>query len=94
MAPADGLQDAWSDDTRKGAHAGRGHGSGMARAHECECLHGSGLAACEGGLDVFGEPTVSLNEICEAMAVTPKWADAFGIPLKAEGFTSNYYKKD
>ena len=45
-------------------------------------------------LDDFGEPTVSLKEICEAMAVTPKWADAFGIPLKAEGFTSNYYKKD
>lgn len=45
-------------------------------------------------LDDFGEPTVSLKEICEAMAATPKWADAFGIPLKAEGFTSNYYKKD
>lgn len=45
-------------------------------------------------LDDFGEPTVSLSEICEAMAATPKWADAFGIPLKAEGFTSNYYKKD
>lgn len=44
-------------------------------------------------LDAFGEPTVSLEEICEAMAATPKWADAFGIPLKAEGFTSNYYKK-
>ena len=49
MAPADGLQDAWSDDTRKGAHAGRGLGSGMAGAHVCECLHVSGLAACEGG---------------------------------------------
>ena len=56
MAPADGLQDAWSDDTRKGVHAGRGLGSGMARAHVCECLHGSGLAACGRWLEVFGEP--------------------------------------
>lgn len=45
-------------------------------------------------LDVFGEPTVSLKEICEAMAATPEWAVPFGIPLKAEGFTSKYYKKD
>lgn len=45
-------------------------------------------------LDDFGDPVVSLEEICTAMAATPKWADAFGIPLKAEGFTSNYYKKD
>lgn len=43
---------------------------------------------------MFWRATVSLSEICEAMAATPKWADAFGIPLKAEGFTSNYYKKD
>lgn len=45
-------------------------------------------------LDDFGNPVVSLEEICTAMAATPKWADVFGIPLKAEGFTSNYYKKD
>lgn len=45
-------------------------------------------------LDDFGDPVVSLEEICTAMAATPKWADVFGIPLKAEGFTSNYYKKD
>lgn len=45
-------------------------------------------------LDVFGEPIVSLKEICEAMAATPEWAVPFGIPLKAEGFTSKYYKKD
>lgn len=45
-------------------------------------------------LDDFGEPEVSLEEICEAMARTPEWAVPFGIPLKAEGFTSKYYKKD
>lgn len=45
-------------------------------------------------LDEFGEPTVSLSEICEAMAATPAWALPFGFPLKAEGFTSKYYKKD
>lgn len=45
-------------------------------------------------LDDFGDPVVSLEEICTAMAATPKWADVFGIPLKAEGFTSSYYKKD
>ena len=45
-------------------------------------------------LDDFGDPVVSLEEICTAMAATPDWAKPFGIPLKAEGFTSNYYKKD
>lgn len=45
-------------------------------------------------LDDFGDPIISLEEICTAMAATPKWAEVFGIPLKAEGFTSNYYKKD
>lgn len=45
-------------------------------------------------LDPFGEPEVSLKEICEAMAFVPDWAKDFGFPLKAEGFTSPYYKKD
>lgn len=45
-------------------------------------------------LDDFGDPVVSLEEICTAMAATPEWAKPFGIPLKAEGFTSKYYKKD
>lgn len=45
-------------------------------------------------LDDFGDPVVSLDEICTAMAATPDWAEVFGIPLKAEGFTSKYYKKD
>lgn len=45
-------------------------------------------------LDDFGEPTVTLREICQAMATTPEWAEPFGIPLNAEGFISNYYKKD
>ena len=45
-------------------------------------------------LDDFGEPTVSLSEICQAMATTPEWAEPFGIPLNAEGFISKYYKKD
>lgn len=45
-------------------------------------------------LDDLGEPTVSLSEICQAMATTPEWAEPFGIPLNAEGFISNYYKKD
>ena len=45
-------------------------------------------------LDPFGEPEVSLQEICAAMAFVPDWAKDFGFPLKAEGFTSHYYKKD
>lgn len=45
-------------------------------------------------VDDFGEPVVSLKEICQAMASTPEWAEPFGIPLNAEGFISNYYKKD
>lgn len=45
-------------------------------------------------VDDFGEPVVTLKEICQAMASTPKWAEPFGIPLNAEGFISNYYKKD
>lgn len=45
-------------------------------------------------LDPFGEPEVSLQEICSAMAFVPDWAKDFGFPLKAEGFTSPYYKKD
>lgn len=45
-------------------------------------------------VDDFGDPVVSLNEICQAMASTPGWAEPFGIPLNAEGFISNYYKKD
>lgn len=45
-------------------------------------------------LDPFGEPEVTLSEICSAMAFVPDWAKDFGFPLKAEGFTSPYYKKD
>lgn len=32
-----------------------------------------------------------LKEMCEIMSVTPDWAP--GLPLKAEGFINNYYKK-
>lgn len=45
-------------------------------------------------IDDFGEPVIALEEICEAMAATPEWAKPFDIPLRAEGFTSSYYKKD
>lgn len=34
----------------------------------------------------------SVDEINEIMAVNPEWAD--GLPLKAAGFESLFYKKD
>lgn len=33
----------------------------------------------------------SLDDVCRIMSQTPKWAD--GLPLAAEGFESDYYKK-
>ena len=34
----------------------------------------------------------SLKEVCEIMAVAPKWAD--GLPLRADGYECKYYRKD
>lgn len=34
----------------------------------------------------------SLNEVCDIMAITPKWAD--GLILRADGYECDYYKKD
>jgi len=34
----------------------------------------------------------ALKRMCEIMAINPDWA--IGLPLKAEGFVSKYYKKD
>ena len=34
----------------------------------------------------------SLQEVCDIMAVAPSWAD--GLPLRADGFECEYYKKD
>ena len=34
----------------------------------------------------------SLKEICDIMAVAPSWAE--GLPLRADGFICEYYKKD
>lgn len=34
----------------------------------------------------------SVEEICEIMAIAPEWADA--LPLRADGYECNYYKKD
>lgn len=41
----------------------------------------------------FGEPTVSLKEIAKPWQLRQNGRTLFDIPLKAEGFTSNYYKK-
>jgi DNA polymerase len=34
----------------------------------------------------------SVDEICQIMAVAPAWAD--GLPLRADGYECNFYKKD
>lgn len=34
----------------------------------------------------------SLKEVCDIMGVAPKWAE--GLPLRADGFECEYYKKD
>jgi DNA polymerase len=34
----------------------------------------------------------SLKEVCDIMAITPVWAD--GLPLRADGFECDFYKKD
>lgn len=34
----------------------------------------------------------NLNEVCRLMAVAPKWAN--GLPLRADGFICDFYKKD
>lgn len=36
--------------------------------------------------------SVSVDEVCEVMAVRPKWAPS--LPLEAAGFETSYYKKD
>ena len=34
----------------------------------------------------------SLKEVCDVMAIAPEWAK--GLPLRADGFECEYYRKD
>ncbi len=37
------------------------------------------------------EGTGSVDEMCEIMAVQPKWAE--GLPLRADGYSCSFYQK-
>ena len=41
---------------------------------------------------IEAEPDLSLADICEQMGSTPPWAE--GLQLRADGFETNFYKKD
>ena len=41
---------------------------------------------------IEADPEVSLDTICEQMATVPKWAE--GLPLRADGYVCDFYKKD
>lgn len=41
---------------------------------------------------IEANPDVSLDDICEQMATVPKWAE--GLPLRADGYVCDFYKKD
>lgn len=41
---------------------------------------------------IEADPEVSLDDICEQMATVPKWAE--GLPLRADGYVGDFYKKD
>ena len=43
-------------------------------------------------LIIEAEEGMSLDVICEQMAKTPPWAK--GLLLRADGFTSDFYRKD
>ena len=43
-------------------------------------------------LVIEADPSMSLDSICEQMGRTPPWAD--GLLLKADGFETEFYKKD
>jgi len=34
----------------------------------------------------------ALKDVCDVMAITPKWAK--GLPLRADGYECEYYRKD
>jgi DNA polymerase len=34
----------------------------------------------------------SLKKVCDIMAITPVWAE--GLPLRADGYKCDFYKKD
>ena len=38
------------------------------------------------------EGVSSVDEVCGIMAHAPRWAD--GLPLRADGYECNFYKKD
>jgi DNA polymerase len=43
-------------------------------------------------LIIEADPSLSLTAICEQMGRTPPWAE--GLLLRADGFETNFYKKD
>ena len=43
-------------------------------------------------LVIEADPKVSLHDICEQMSRTPPWAK--GLLLRADGYTTPFYKKD
>ena len=43
-------------------------------------------------LVIEADPSVSLETICEQMGRTPSWAQ--GLLLRADGYTTDFYKKD
>ena len=43
-------------------------------------------------LIIEAEPSVSLEVLCDQMGRTPPWAE--GLILRADGYTTPFYKKD
>ncbi len=54
--------------------------------------HCSIVAHVHDELIIEADPTVSLDAICEQMGRTPPWAQ--GLQLRADGYTTPFYKKD
>lgn len=72
---------------------------GIARDLLAEALKNVDRAGYEIVMHVHDEIVVeavgseeNLNEVCRLMAVAPKWAN--GLPLRADGFICDFYKKD
>ena len=55
-------------------------------APRCEFMH------IHDELVIEADPKVSLDAICEQMGRTPPWAK--GLLLRADGYTTPFYKKD
>ena len=56
----------------------------MADRYICAHIHDEVVIECP--------MEVSVKTICEEMATAPSWAE--GLPLKADGFESMFYRKD